>query len=108
MEGARFTKNDNEFICEHCGKKIEKLGYTSRDHCNYCLYSKHVDVYPGDRQESCKGLLEPIDVEINPKKGYVIIYRCKKCNAIKDPFRMKQLSDTFLNRIYHQIIYFCE
>lgn len=83
MEGARFTKNDNEFICEHCGKKIEKLGYTSRDHCNYCLYSKHVDVYPGDRQESCKGLLEPIDVEISPKKGYVIIYRCKKCNVIK-------------------------
>ena len=44
-----FLKNDNEFICVNCGKRIEKLKYTSRDHCNYCLFSLHVDVTPGDR-----------------------------------------------------------
>lgn len=83
MENARFTKNDNEFICKNCGKKVEKLGYTSRDHCNFCLHSVHVDVFPGDRLEECKGLLVPVDIEINSKKGYVVIYKCEKCGATR-------------------------
>ena len=56
-----FVKNDNEFICQNCGKKVEKLKYTSRDHCNYCLHSLHVDITPGDRLNDCKGLLVPIN-----------------------------------------------
>lgn len=78
----QFTKRDEEFICENCGKKVEKLGYTSRDHCPYCLCSKHVDNFPGDRENDCKGLLKPIGVEISSKKGYVIIYKCEKCGKI--------------------------
>ncbi len=50
---SKFTKIDEEFICENCGNKIEKLGYTCRNHCPTCLHSKHVDVNPGDRQEEC-------------------------------------------------------
>ena len=42
----KFTKIDEEFICENCGAKVEKLGYTCRNHCPHCLYSKHVDVNP--------------------------------------------------------------
>ena len=64
-------------------KKVEPLGYTCRNHCNYCLHSKHVDINPGDREETCHGLLEPISVELDSKKGYVIIYRCQKCGAIR-------------------------
>ena len=79
----QFTKRDEEFICENCGKKVSKLGYTSRDHCPYCLYSKHVDIMPGDREEDCKGLLKPIRVELDSKKGYVIIYKCEKCSLIR-------------------------
>ena len=74
-----FIKNDNEFICINCGKKVEKLKYTSRDHCNYCLHSLHVDINPGDRENKCKGLLVPINVELNSKKGEVIVYKCSKC-----------------------------
>ena len=77
-----FIKNDNEFICINCGKRIEKLKYTSRDHCNYCLFSLHVDVTPGDRENDCKGLLIPVNVEVNSKKGEVIVYKCQKCGAI--------------------------
>lgn len=50
MENRRFTEIDEEFICENCGKKVEKLGYSCRDHCPYCLHSKHVDKNPGDRR----------------------------------------------------------
>ena len=80
---SRFTKIDEEFLCENCGKKVTKLEYTCRNHCPECLYSKHVDINPGDRQEECHGLLEPIGLEMNNKKGYVIIFKCKKCGAIR-------------------------
>lgn len=79
----KFTKVDEGFICENCNKEVLPLGYTSRNHCNHCLYSKHVDIFPGDRQETCHGLLEPIHVELNNKKGYVIVYRCQKCGMIR-------------------------
>lgn len=80
---SRFTKIDEDFICENCGSKVSKLGYTCRNHCPVCLYSKHVDINPGDRQEECHGLLEPIGLEMSNKKGYVIIFKCKKCGKIR-------------------------
>lgn len=73
-----FVKNDQEFICLNCGNNVEKLGYTSRDHCNKCLYSVHVDITPGDRLNECKGMLKPINV-VDNKKGRQIVYRCTKC-----------------------------
>ena len=78
-----FNEIDDEFVCENCGKLVPKLGYSCRNHCPYCLYSKHVDINPGDRMEKCHGLLVPICVELNSKKGYVIIYKCQKCGAIR-------------------------
>ena len=77
----KFYKSDENFICENCKKEVDKLNYTSRDHCPYCLYSKHVDINPGDRLNTCKGLLEPIGIE-KFKDTYKIIYKCKKCGEI--------------------------
>ena len=82
MEQKRFTKNDNGFICVHCGKTVEPLGYTSRNHCPFCLWSLHVDINPGDRPNDCGGGMEPVRVEPDPKKGYVIIHRCTKCGEL--------------------------
>ena len=76
-----FSKNDNFFICENCGNEVKPLNYTSRDHCPYCLYSKHVDINPGDRLNTCKGLLEPIGIE-KFKDTYKIIYKCNKCKTL--------------------------
>lgn len=73
-----FTEIDEEFICENCGKKVSKLGYSCRNHCNNCLCSKHVDKNPGDRKNTCKGLLKPIGIE-KFKDTYKILYQCKKC-----------------------------
>ena len=83
LEAKKFSVIDEEFTCENCGKKVPKLGYSCRNHCPYCLYSKHVDINPGDRQEKCHGLLEPIGIETNSKKGYIIIFKCQKCKAIR-------------------------
>ena len=83
MESKRFTKNDNGFICENCGARVEPLGYSSRNHCPFCLCSKHVDVMPGDRANECGGIMDPIRVELDSKKGYVIIHKCRKCGEVK-------------------------
>ena len=77
----KFNMIDEDFICENCKMEIKKAGYTARDHCNYCLYSKHVDTNPGDRQNTCRGLLKPIGIE-KFKDTYKIIYKCEKCNVM--------------------------
>lgn len=74
-----FTEVDEAFQCEKCGFKVGKLGYSCRDHCPNCLYSKHVDKNPGDRKNKCQGLLKPTGME-KYKDTYKIIYRCEKCN----------------------------
>lgn len=77
----KFHELDEPFICENCHKKVEPLIYSSRDHCPYCLYSKHVDINPGDRNNSCKGLLKPIGIEKH-KDTYKILYQCQSCKQL--------------------------
>ena len=83
MESKKFTMIDENFICKVCNKKVEKLGYTARDHCPYCLSSIHVDINPGDRLCDCLGILKPIGVERGKKDSYKIVYVCTKCKMIK-------------------------
>ena len=78
----RFTMIDEDFTCDYCGKQVLKLGYTARDHCPYCLCSKHVDVMPGDRRELCHGKLIPKELE-KYKDTYKIVYECDKCHKIR-------------------------
>ena len=77
----KFNIRDEEFVCENCNSLVSKLGYTARDHCPICLYSKHVDINPGDRLNECHGLLKPISIE-KYKNTYKIIYKCIKCNQL--------------------------
>ena len=89
MDSKLFSKKDEEFICENCGKLVSKLGYTSRDHCPFCLHSIHIDNNPGDRNCTCLGDLKPIGVEPFKNGLYKIIYRCQKCNVIKKNIQAK-------------------
>ena len=74
----RFFMIDEDFICLNCGNKVHKLNYTARDHCPICLFSKHLDINPGDRLNNCCGLMKPIGIE-KYKDTYKIIYKCLKC-----------------------------
>ncbi|MDD3156030.1 MAG: RNHCP domain-containing protein [Candidatus Pacebacteria bacterium] len=72
----KFQKKTENFKCEYCGYEVVGNGYT--DHCPNCLYSKHVDINPGDRMSDCGGLMKLDDFEI--KHGeYVLKYVCLKC-----------------------------
>ena len=83
MESKRFAKNDSGFICQNCGATVEPLGSSSRNHCPVCLCSIHIDVLPGDRQNTCLGIMDAIKAVPDPKKGYILVYRCRKCGEIK-------------------------
>ena len=76
----RFIRRRENFVCEHCGTEVVGDGYTN--HCPHCLYSKHVDINPGDRQHQCNGLMQPVSVEVK-SKGYIITHRCLKCGEEK-------------------------
>lgn len=76
MPTKKFQKKIEDFVCENCGYKIKGTGYT--DHCPICLYSKHVDINPGDRKSNCLGLMEPISLEIKADQK-IIHYQCLKC-----------------------------
>src|SRR5262245_20120743 len=76
----KFQRKIENFKCGHCGFEVTGNGYTN--HCPKCLWSKHVDVNPGDRMELCQGLMKPIGIAQDHGE-YVIIHKCEKCKAIR-------------------------
>jgi hypothetical protein len=72
----KFTRTIEDFSCENCGKGIVGNGYTN--HCPACLWSKHVDVNPGDREAGCGGMMAPV---AGYKEGqrFMISHRCLRC-----------------------------
>jgi RNHCP domain len=76
-----FIARQEEFQCEHCFRTVTPLKKSYRNHCPFCLYSKHIDLHgPGDRQNTCLGLLKPIELDSSSKKGYIVIHECIKCS----------------------------
>lgn len=73
-----FQRKKEDFTCAHCGAAVIGNGYTN--HCPQCLWSKHVDVMPGDRAEACGGLMRPVRIE-GATPGYTIIHKCERCGA---------------------------
>lgn len=71
--GKRFARTVEDFRCGHCGSHNAGNGYTN--HCTQCLWSRHVDVNPGDRAATCGGLMAPTGLEV-VKDGYVITHAC--------------------------------
>jgi DNA-directed RNA polymerase subunit RPC12/RpoP len=82
MRRFTVTGTNNPFICAHCGLEVKPLRNGSvRNHCPHCLHSVHVDVNPGDRASDCLGLLEPVGVDYDGKKGWIVVHRCAKCGV---------------------------
>lgn len=76
MGEARFTRTREDFVCAHCGRQVRGTGYTN--HCPSCLWSRHVDVNPGDRAAECGGMMAPVGV-LFEQGGYVIVQACTEC-----------------------------
>lgn len=76
----QFQRTIEDFVCENCDLQVKGNGYTN--HCPRCLWSKHVDINPGDRMAKCGGMMEPIAIE-SKDGGYIIVHRCVKCGYEK-------------------------
>ncbi|MFA5392405.1 MAG: RNHCP domain-containing protein [Candidatus Paceibacterota bacterium] len=92
----RDEDQNQEFVCFHCGRKVffdKTIGTKHRNHCPYCLWSKHVDFKEsGDRKSDCQVEMEPIGLTFKQeginkygkaKQGeLMLIHKCLKCNKI--------------------------
>jgi len=74
--GGLFRRTVEDFVCGHCGAPVRGNGYTN--HCPACLWSRHVDVNPGDRLSGCGGLMPPIAALHEDGRTHVV-HRCEVC-----------------------------
>lgn len=82
--------NEISFVCEQCGVKVSALGVGTahRNHCPFCLWSKHLDsLLPGDRAGSCGGMMKPAGLTFKNKQGGIgelmVAHKCMICGEIK-------------------------
>ncbi|GAP11655.1 protein containing RNHCP domain [Bellilinea caldifistulae] len=92
----RFYPSQQDFTCKHCGNWVSVhpilSGVSNRNHCPYCLWSRHVDLFSaGDRLSACKGAMKPIGLTIKrQRKKYgdllqgelMLIHSCTECGAV--------------------------
>lgn len=74
--GPRFRRHREDFDCLHCGTRVHSTGYTN--HCPHCLWSRHVDIAPGDRAAQCRGAMEPV-AALHERGETVVLQRCVRC-----------------------------
>ena len=98
-EGGIVMRNsydiNSDFTCKHCGIFVTSLtpisGVINRNHCPYCLWSRHLDLYEaGDRLCACKASMRPIGLTIKQtRKKYaqsggelMLVHLCVECGAV--------------------------
>ena len=77
-------KENARFICDNCGREVlPQRDGSYRNHCRFCLFSKHVDRVPGDRMNECGGLMRPVGLRYKSGKGFQIVHKCLLCGEEK-------------------------
>jgi hypothetical protein len=74
---------DEVFKCRHCHRFVCPLpsGGHHRNHCPFCLFSRHVDDRKsGDRLSTCGASMEPIGYFQRSGGEYVLVHRCLACD----------------------------
>lgn len=90
--GKQRKKEDTSggFACKHCKRFVvvnDTIGTANRNHCNMCLWSRHVDEAKGDRRATCQGGMAPIGLTYK-HDGYgrqgeiMVIHLCMSCEKI--------------------------
>ncbi|HEX9018005.1 MAG TPA: RNHCP domain-containing protein [Anaerolineaceae bacterium] len=90
----RFDQVTSDFKCRHCHQYVSTdpllSGVNNRNHCPYCLWSRHMDLYqPGDRLSACKTEMRPLGVTLKQtRKKYgvqqgelMLVHRCVDCGS---------------------------
>jgi DNA-directed RNA polymerase subunit RPC12/RpoP len=106
---------ENIFICKRCQATVFTQpmisGVQNRNHCPYCLWSRHVDhSRPGDRMSACKAIMQPIGLTLKRgqnKYGQVrlgelmLIHQCNECGKLSiNRIAADDLTDRLLEIFY--------
>ena len=72
------------FRCIHCRLDVPlaAAGTAHRNHCPNCLWSRHLDVDPGDRGSDCQASMEPIAITVRKDGEWILIHRCQGCGTL--------------------------
>jgi hypothetical protein len=79
------VKIPGSFRCTRCRMDVptDAPGTAHRNHCPYCLWSRHVDDdTPGDRASDCLSAMEPIAISVRKDGEWVLIHRCTGCGTL--------------------------
>ena len=114
---GRWVRHPTEegFTCRTCRAYVYTQpmisGVRNRNHCPYCLWSRHVDLYQaGDRLSACKASMEPIGLTVKQGRnkyadcGYgelMLIHRCSNCDRISINRIAADDLSVMLMEIYH-------
>jgi hypothetical protein len=116
-----------DFKCGHCQVLVLSAhflsGVNNRNHCPYCLWSCHLDLYAsGDRLSACKGQMRPIGLtfkngrnKYRPESGgeLMLVHQCVDCetlsiNRIAADDDSSTLLAVFQSSLEHRIGSLCE
>lgn len=93
MNTRRMSTTFGDFRCVHCGYWVTSnpqfSGVQHRNHCPYCLWSKHLDWFEaGDRLSPCKAAMRPVGLALKKThKKYnsahtgelMLVHQCLEC-----------------------------
>ena len=93
---APLSALDQDFNCAHCGNPVvgapEISGVNNRNHCPYCLWSRHLDLFQaGDRLAACRAPMRPVGLsQKQGRKKYasknggelLLVHICTACEQI--------------------------
>jgi hypothetical protein len=85
-----------DFRCAHCHVPVSSAhllsGVNNRNHCPYCLWSCHLDLFAaGDRLSACKAPMKPIGLTMKTARNkyqretrgeLMLVHECTECNAL--------------------------
>lgn len=85
-----------DFRCAHCHVIVSSAhllsGVNNRNHCPYCLWSCHLDLFAaGDRLSACKAPMRPVGLTMKksrnkyqrePRGELMLIHECMECKAL--------------------------
>jgi hypothetical protein len=93
---SKVHNRNVDFRCLHCGYLVSAnpilSGVANRNHCPYCLWSRHLDLLAaGDRLSACKAPMRPLGLALKqtPKKYSVpgagelmLVHSCTDCSRV--------------------------
>ena len=91
----RLQMEAEGFQCTHCRAYVSAnrmlAGVQNRNHCPYCLWSRHLDLYvAGDRLAACREKMKPVGLALKQTaKKYgpgwgelMLVHECQECGKV--------------------------